>query len=60
MSLLLDIGGKSIGEFLALFILGYIVLSEDIIQEKLENNRIANELIFRGTKKKEEILKASS
>lgn len=39
MSLILDIGGKSIGEFFALFMIGYIILSEETIQEKLEKNR---------------------
>jgi surface polysaccharide O-acyltransferase-like enzyme len=39
MALILDIGGKSLGEYFALFMLGYIILSEDTIQLKLEKNR---------------------
>ena len=39
MSCILDIGGKSIGEYLMLFLLGYIFISEDIIQIKLESYR---------------------
>ncbi|EHN15062.1 acyltransferase family protein [Clostridium sporogenes] len=39
MSFILNIGGKSIGEYFALFIIGYIMLSQDIIQEKLDENR---------------------
>lgn len=39
MSSILDIGGKSVGEFFILFLFGYVILSEDSIQEKLENNR---------------------
>ena len=39
MTPILDISGKSIGEFFALFMLGYFVLSEDTIQEKLEKKR---------------------
>ncbi|MDD7796328.1 acyltransferase family protein [Clostridium sp. 'White wine YQ'] len=39
MKLILDISGKSLGEYFALFMLGYLVLSEDRVQEKLEKNR---------------------
>jgi Acyltransferase family. len=39
MELILDISGKSLGEYFALFMLGYLILSEDIIQERLEKNR---------------------
>lgn len=39
MALILDIGGKSLGEYFALFMLGYIVLSHDNIQVKLDKNR---------------------
>ncbi len=33
---ILDIGGKSLSEYFALFLLGYFVLAEDAVQEKLE------------------------
>jgi hypothetical protein len=36
----LEIGGKSIGEFAACFLLGYFVLSEEEIQDRLEKYRI--------------------
>ena len=39
MKLILDISGKSLGEYFALFMIGYLILSEDRIQEKLEENR---------------------
>lgn len=39
MTLILNVGGKSLGKYFALFMLGYLVLSEDIIQEKLDKNR---------------------
>ncbi|MHC1746790.1 MAG: acyltransferase family protein [Cellulosilyticaceae bacterium] len=39
MTLILDIGGKSLGEYFTLFMLGYILLSEDTIQVKLDKNR---------------------
>lgn len=39
MALILDIGGKSLGEFFALFMLGYIVLSDDKVQVKLDKRR---------------------
>lgn len=39
MTPILDISGKSVGEFFALFMLGYFILSEDTIQERLEKSR---------------------
>ena len=39
MTLILNIGGKSLGEYFALFMLGYLILSEDKIQERLDENR---------------------
>lgn len=39
MSFILNISGKSFGEYFALFMIGYMVLSEDTIQMKLEKNR---------------------
>lgn len=36
MSLVLDISGKSIGEFLSLFLMGYFILSQDQVLDKLE------------------------
>ncbi|MCL2156602.1 MAG: acyltransferase family protein [Methanobrevibacter sp.] len=39
MGPILDIGGKSLGAFLAIFLLGYFVLSSDKIQENLEKNK---------------------
>lgn len=39
MAPILDIGGKSVGEYFALFMLGYFVLSDDTVQERLEKNR---------------------
>lgn len=39
MALILNIGGKSLGEYFALFMLGYMILSEDIIQIKLDKSR---------------------
>jgi surface polysaccharide O-acyltransferase-like enzyme len=39
MAPILDVSGKSLGEFFALFMLGYFILSEDIIQERLEKGR---------------------
>lgn len=35
----LRIGGKSLGEYFIIFMLGYIVLSNDIVHEKLDKNR---------------------
>ena len=39
MTPIFDISGKSIGEFFALFMIGFFILSEDTIQERLEKNR---------------------
>lgn len=39
MTLILDIGGKSLGEYFSLFMLGYIILSDDTVQVKLDENR---------------------
>lgn len=39
MALILNIGGKSLGEYFALFMLGYLILSEDIIQVRLDKSR---------------------
>ncbi len=39
MSFILDIEGKSLGEYFALFMLGYFVLSDDNVQERLDKNR---------------------
>lgn len=38
-ALVLDIGGKSLGEYFAWFMLGYFVLSDEDVQEKLEKGR---------------------
>ena len=38
MCLVLDIAGKSIGEYFTLFLLGYYLLSEDAVMETLERN----------------------
>jgi len=38
-ALILDIGGKSLGEYFAYFILGYFFLSNENIQQKLEKQR---------------------
>lgn len=38
-SFILDIGGKSLGEYFAYFILGYFFLSDDGIQQRLEKLR---------------------
>lgn len=38
-SYLLDVGGKSLGEALSLFLLGYFVLSEDSVQRFLDQHR---------------------
>jgi hypothetical protein len=37
----LDIGGKSIGEFAAYFLLGYFILSMEEVQDKLEQHRVS-------------------
>ena len=39
MTPLLDIAGKSVTEYFTLFLLGYYLLSEDAVMEKLERNR---------------------
>jgi len=39
MALILNIGGKSLGEYFALFMLGYLILSEDTVQLRLDKNR---------------------
>lgn len=39
MSFILNIGGKSLGEYFALFMLGYLILSEDKIQERLDESK---------------------
>lgn len=38
MQVLLDVGGKSMGEYFSLYMLGYFVLSDDNVVEKLEKN----------------------
>ncbi len=43
---ILDIAGKSLSEYLALFLLGYFVLAEDTIQEKLEKSWLPLALLF--------------
>lgn len=35
---ILDLGGKSVGGFLVLFLLGFFVISDEQVQEKLEKN----------------------
>lgn len=37
--MILDISGKSIGEYLTYFLLGYFLISNDVIQEKLQKYR---------------------
>jgi len=37
---ILDIGGKSVGEFAAYFLLGYFILSMEEVQDKLEQHRV--------------------
>jgi peptidoglycan/LPS O-acetylase OafA/YrhL len=39
MQLILDFGGKSLGEYFALFLIGFVVLSQDEVIDKLEKNR---------------------
>lgn len=39
MALILNISGKSLGEYFALFMLGYMILSEDAVQAKLDKSR---------------------
>lgn len=43
---IIEIGGKSIGELLACFAMGYFLLSIDEVQERLEKNRILLIVIF--------------
>lgn len=45
-TLILDISGKSVGEFLSCFLLGYFVLSQDEIQNRLEKNRVLLTILF--------------
>lgn len=45
-SFFLDIGGKSIGMYMALYLIGYYVLSEDIIIEKIAKYRVLNLVIM--------------
>lgn len=40
LSYVLDIGGKSLGEYFALFLLGYVVLAEEAVQEFMDKYRI--------------------
>ena len=37
---LLDIAGKSVGEYLAWFLIGFFVISDDEVQEKLQKHRV--------------------
>lgn len=37
--MILDISGKSVGEYLTYFLFGYFLISNDVIQEKLQKNR---------------------
>ncbi len=39
MALILNIGGKSVGEYFAYFVLGFLVLSRDEVIERLRQNR---------------------
>lgn len=43
---IIEIGGKSIGESLACFAIGYFLLSIDEVQERLEKNRVLLTVIF--------------
>lgn len=45
-SLFLDIGGKSMGMYLALYLLGYYVLAEDAVVEKIVKYRAWNLIIM--------------
>lgn len=45
-TLILDISGKSVGEFLSCFLLGYFVLSQEDVQTRLEQNRIMLAILF--------------
>lgn len=46
--LILDISGKSLGEYLAFFLIGYYVFSNNEALEKFEKNRYVLYLIFLG------------
>ncbi len=39
MTLVLDFGGKSVGKYFALFMLGFFILSNDEVAQRLEENR---------------------
>lgn len=43
---ILEIGGKSVGKFLMLFLLGYYVLSNDAVMDKIEENRYSLLIAF--------------
>lgn len=43
---ILNIGGKSLGQFLILFLFGYYILSEESILEKLQRYRFVNLILF--------------
>lgn len=43
---ILNIGGKSLGQFLALFLFGYYILSEESIQQKLQRYKFASFMLF--------------
>jgi hypothetical protein len=45
-TLIPDIGGKNVAEFLACFLLGYFVLSQEEVQIRLERNRILLAILF--------------
>lgn len=43
---ILDIGGKSLGEALACFAIGFFVLSDELVQERLEKNSFLLMILF--------------
>ena len=45
-SFFLDIGGKSIGMYMVLYLIGYYVLAEDVIVEKIVKYRVCNLVIM--------------
>lgn len=45
-SLFLDIGGKSIGMYMVLYLIGYYLLAEDVIVEKIVKYRVWNLIIM--------------
>ena len=45
-SLLLDIGGKILGMYKALYLIGYYVLAEEVVVEKIVKNRVWNLIIM--------------